>query len=214
MQANRSSDNLEKKTRWGLLGAIVGAVAASICCVGPLVLLAIGIGGAWVSQLTILEPYRPIFIGFTLLLLGYTFYRVYRKPAVEECEDGSYCANPNSDRINKITLWVVTILVLGLMAFPYVVPVNSQASAVSVPIKTAKAILEVEGMTCNGCVLTVNGSLKKIPGVVDTRVTLKPPRAIVEYDPTQVLPEVFVSATTRAGYPSRIITIEGAPNGK
>jgi hypothetical protein len=60
-----------------LVGSILAAFGASICCVGPLVLLALGISGAWISSLTALEPYRPIFMGLTLLFLGFAFYRLY-----------------------------------------------------------------------------------------------------------------------------------------
>jgi copper chaperone CopZ len=58
-----------------LISGIFSAMGASICCVGPLVLLALGVGGAWIGSLTALEPYRPIFIGLTLLFLGFAFYR-------------------------------------------------------------------------------------------------------------------------------------------
>jgi len=205
--STQSIDNTEKKTKWGLAGAIVGAVAASVCCVVPLVLLALGISGAWVSSLTVLQPYRPIFIIVTLLFLGYAFYRVYRKPKEEDCEPGSYCANPKSDRINKIALWTVTLLVIGLLVFPYLVPMTSQASTatpVTTPVKTEKVVLSVQGMTCNGCVLTVTKSLKKVDGVTDAMVTLEPPIAVVKYDPTEVSVEQLIETTTNAGYPSKV----------
>lgn len=63
-----------------LIGGVLAAVAASLCCVGPLVLLTLGMGGAWVSNLTALEPYRPIFIGVTLLFLGLAFRKLYLVP--------------------------------------------------------------------------------------------------------------------------------------
>ena len=44
-----------------LVAAILAAIGASVCCVGPLVLLALGIGGAWIGNLAALEPYRPAF---------------------------------------------------------------------------------------------------------------------------------------------------------
>ena len=213
--SSQLSNTPEKKTRVGLLSAVIGAVAASICCVGPLVLLALGVGGAWVSSLTVLEPYRPFLILITLSFLGYAFYRVYRKSEAEECEDGSYCANPKSDRINKISLWIVTVLVLGLIAFPYVVPTGTAASSSrqtsqpQQPVPTKQVVLKVDGMTCNGCVFTVNKSLKKLPGVLNASITLKPPRATVEYDPTKVTPEQMIRATTDAGYPASVLETEG-----
>src|SRR5881398_1114070 len=52
-----------------LVAGVLAAIGASVCCVVPLVLLALGIGGAWVGNLTAFEPYRPLFIGLTLLFL-------------------------------------------------------------------------------------------------------------------------------------------------
>ena len=48
-----------------LLAGVAAAIGASLCCVALLVLLSLGIGGAWIGNLTVLEPYRPIFVGVT-----------------------------------------------------------------------------------------------------------------------------------------------------
>ena len=48
-----------------LIAGVLAAIGASVCCVGPLVLLALGIGGSWVGSLTAMEPYRPFLIGLT-----------------------------------------------------------------------------------------------------------------------------------------------------
>jgi mercuric ion transport protein len=103
-----------------LVGSILAAIGASICCVGPLVLLALGISGAWISSLTALEPYRPIFIGLTLLFLGFAFYRLYLARPV--CTPGSTCANPRMLKRQRLTFWIVAVLVLGLIAIPWLAP--------------------------------------------------------------------------------------------
>jgi mercuric ion transport protein len=103
-----------------LIAGILTAIGASICCVGPLVLLALGVSGAWISSLTALEPYRPIFIGLTLLFLGFAFYRLYlRRPA---CSPKSACANPRTLKHQRLAFWIVAVLVLGLIAVPWVAP--------------------------------------------------------------------------------------------
>jgi mercuric ion transport protein len=103
-----------------LFAGIISAIGASICCVGPLVLLALGVSGAWIGSLTALEPYRPIFIGLTLLFLGFAFYRLYLvRPA---CSPESACANPRTLRRQRVAFWIVTVLVLGLIAAPWVAP--------------------------------------------------------------------------------------------
>jgi mercuric ion transport protein len=105
------------KQLWaGALAAIVG----SLCCVAPLVLLTLGISGAWISQLTALEPYRPIFIGATLIFLGLAFRRLYFVPA--RCAPEKSCANPHLQRRQRQIFWVVVAGFAALIAFPWYAP--------------------------------------------------------------------------------------------
>lgn len=110
-----------RKVRWVAAGGILGALAASTCCVLPLVLFSLGISGAWIGQLTALSPYQPIFIALTLLCLGYGYWLVYRKPK-PACEDGLACARPLPNRLVKTLLWLATVLVLIAFVWPYIVP--------------------------------------------------------------------------------------------
>ena len=115
-----NKSNAARSGRGFLIAGILSAIGASICCVGPLVLLALGVSGAWIGSLTVLEPYRPAFIGLTLLFLGLAFYRLYLvRPA---CSLESACANPRSLRHQRLAFWIVTILVLGLIAVPWFAP--------------------------------------------------------------------------------------------
>lgn len=110
-----------RKARWIAAGGILGALAASTCCILPLVLFSLGISGAWIGQLTALSPYQPIFIALTVLCLGYGYWLVYQKPK-QACEDGMACARPLPNRLVKTLLWLATILVLVAFAWPYIVP--------------------------------------------------------------------------------------------
>lgn len=99
--------------RNGLLatGAVVGAILASACCVVPLLLVTLGISGAWISNLTALEPYKLYVAAVTLGVIGLGFWRVYFRPK-PACGDGSYCARPQSARITKTALWVGSAITL------------------------------------------------------------------------------------------------------
>jgi len=103
------------------LGGILGAIAASSCCVLPVVLFALGISGAWISNLTALAPYQPYFVVVTLTCLVSGFVMVYGKPKAA-CLPGSSCAKPASDRSVKLSLWTATVIIVAALAFPYVAP--------------------------------------------------------------------------------------------
>lgn len=101
----------------GLLatGGLIGALLASTCCIVPLALVMLGVGGAWVGNLTALAPYQWLFLIFAAGCLGAGFWHVYFKPKAE-CVEGSYCAKPRSDLLVKIVLWVGTLLVITAIA--------------------------------------------------------------------------------------------------
>ena len=103
-------------------GSLLAGLAASSCCIVPLVLFSLGVSGAWIGNLTALEPYQPFFTAIAVGCLGYGFYLVYRKPKAL-CADGSYCASPRSNRVAKIGLWTATVLVAIAVGFPRVLPV-------------------------------------------------------------------------------------------
>jgi mercuric ion transport protein len=102
-------------------GGILGAIAASTCCIIPLVLFSLGISGAWIGQLTALSAYQPIFITITLGFLGYGYWLVYRKPKIA-CAEGEACARPLPNVIVKSGLWFATALILLAFTWPYLVP--------------------------------------------------------------------------------------------
>ena len=103
-----------------LLVGVLAGVGASVCCVGPLVLLALGISGAWIGSLTALEPFRPFFIGLTLLFLGAAFRKLYLVP--QACSSGTSCAEPRVLKRQRLIFWIVAALLLGLLMVPVVVP--------------------------------------------------------------------------------------------
>ena len=92
------------------IGGLAGALLASTCCVAPLVLLTLGISGAWIGNLTALAPYQGYFTVGTLMMLVAGFWIVYWKPR-KACAEGTYCASSASDRIIKIALWAATVVI-------------------------------------------------------------------------------------------------------
>ena len=111
-----ANSSLEKAT---LVGGALAAIVASACCLGPFVLVTVGISGAWISNLAAFEPYRPYAIGVALVCMALAYRRIYSAPAPEACEPGTLCAVPQTRRIYKVMFWVVSAMVLIALVFPY-----------------------------------------------------------------------------------------------
>jgi len=98
----------------------IAALLASTCCLGPLVLVTLGLSGAWIGRLTAFEPYRPIFLGVALVAMAFAYHRIFR--ADPACAPGEVCTMPQVKTTYKVLFWTVTTLVLVALAFPYAMP--------------------------------------------------------------------------------------------
>lgn len=116
-------ESMDNRKNWLAGFGIVGAILASSCCILPLVFLMLGVSGAWIGNLTALEPNKDYFAVITLIFIGLGFWHVYFKPK-KECEEG-YCATPKSDRVIKTILWVSTVLVLLALTVDFWAPILS-----------------------------------------------------------------------------------------
>ncbi len=105
---------------WLGVGAFMAAIGASACCVGPFLLLSLGIGGAWMSTLTGLEPARPFFIILTLVFMALGYRKLYLTP--RRCEAGESCAITGIQRRQRLAFWLGSAFILILLAFPWVAP--------------------------------------------------------------------------------------------
>jgi mercuric ion transport protein len=119
--ALNQTDPDSRKARMIAAGGILGAVAASTCCIVPLILFSLGVSGAWIGNLTALEPYKPIFIAITLGFLGYGYWMVYFKP--KACAEGETCARPLPNRLVKSALWGSTFLIVIALFWNWIAPV-------------------------------------------------------------------------------------------
>ena len=111
----------KKELRWLGISTALAAIAASVCCVGPLLLLSLGIGGAWMSTLTSMESVRPFFILLTLVFIGLGYRKLYVLP--ESCETGIACALPEEKHKQRMIFWTGSALVFLLLAFPWYAPI-------------------------------------------------------------------------------------------
>lgn len=112
---------MSKKITLPLIGGFLAAIATSLCCVAPLVLLLFGLSGAWVSNLTALEPYRPIFIVMACIMLVIAYFQLYNATNEPCCDENKICAKPAAQDLYKNLFWGVVVVAITAIASPYLI---------------------------------------------------------------------------------------------
>ena len=201
------SKTLQKAT---LGGSLLAAITASLCCIGPLVAVALGAGGFAASA--VFEKWRPVFLGVTFALLALAWYLTYRKPKAD-CAEGAACATKPVSKWNKMVLWFATGVVFLMAAFPSLSSAILRASQTSAPVAGSppaiaqsassdlqRVIIPVEGMTCATCEIAVHRALKQVQGVENAQVSAATSTATVDYEPAKTDPGQLVEAINTTGY--------------
>lgn len=204
------SKALQKTT---LGGSILAAVTASLCCIGPLVAVALGAGGFAASA--VFEKWRPVFLGVTFALIALAWYFTYRKPKAV-CEEGSICATKPVSKLNKVVLWFATGVVLVTAAFPSLSSAILRGTQSNAPIAVTdanSAVLKVKipSMDCAACALNIQTILKKQAGVQQAQVNFDTKEAAVQYDATKITPEKIITAIDQTGFKAEPITKKDKP---
>ena len=118
MSAESVENSRERTGSGALFVGDLAAILASTCCLGPLLLVSLGVSGAWIGNLTRLEPYRPYFIAGALVALFFAGRQIFRPAGA--CQQGEVCAVPRTRHVYRIIFGVVSALVLIALVFPYV----------------------------------------------------------------------------------------------
>ena len=100
-----------------MAAGLAAALGASACCVLPLALVSVGLGGAWIAQLRALERFAPIFMGIAIAAFAFAFYRLYLRPA--PCAPETACAPPATRRRQRVAFWTTLVAAKLLILFPF-----------------------------------------------------------------------------------------------
>jgi len=188
-----------KKTTLTSVGGITAAVIASLCCIGPVVVMFLGVGS--IAAFSVFEAYRPHLIGVTVALIGLAFYLTYRKREVK-CEDGT-CKVESGSKWAKTGIWGATIVAVLVIGFPHL-GFAPQTTANQTVDSTAIVTLNISGMDCKACAAGLEGSLANVKGVRKARVDFQGGKATIEYDGKVIKPSMFVDRVNESGFNATI----------
>ncbi len=190
---------LERPTtrRVSIASAIVAALAASSCCIGPLILALLGGGGA--GAFTFLAGYRyPILFGVAALL-GLGFYMTYRSPrSVDACG----CANPRAQRRARVALWLAAAFTIVLAAAPSLLSKAFARTDVSNGDErnAKRVVIDVRGIDCEACAAPLRRALSRKGGLRALTLNIPEQRIAVTYEPVPGRLQAYVAALNELGY--------------
>lgn len=173
--------------------SIFTAVGASLCCIVPLLSVAVGFSGA-MSMFQWAEPLRIPFAVLTIALLTFAWYREVKQPC--PCE-------PSQRRRRRFVLFGSTIFALAILSFPYFTSLPAQQpTTIATPTNTKfKTIrLQITGMTCQSCVGHIKQVLNKEIGIIEYEVTYSPPETKISFDPQKTNTPKIQKAIKSTGY--------------
>ena len=193
------------------LASILAAGLASLCCIGPPVAVGLVGMGSFAAAASF-EELRPYLLGLTALLLVGAFYLSYRKTTETECADGSCAVSPVKKRKQRALLWISTIAVVALAAFPYysgelwssVTSPTAMVFAAGEVEGMASTVFAVEGMTCAACAAGMK-PLEREEGVTSAEVYYEKARARVRFDPAKTSVEKLIAAIAEMGYSAMLM---------
>lgn len=193
------NNNLKTKTA---SASILAAVAASLCCITPVLAFLGGIGGI-AATFSWLEPFRPFLIGITVLVLGFAWYQQLKPSKAEidcDCEDDK---RKTKFIHSKKFLGIVTVVALAMLTFPsysHIFYPDTTSSGIAVSNNVNLVEFEINGMTCTGCEQHVNYEVNQLPGIIETQISYEGANAFVKFDDALVSEEKITEAINSTGY--------------
>ena len=190
------------KTEKKLIGAgLLTAIAASLCCITPVLALVAGTSGL-ASTFSWLEPARPYFIGLTIFVLWFAWYQKLKPKKQIDCN----CETEEKPKFiqSKMFLGIVTAFAIVMLAFPYYAHIfypKTEKQVIVVDKSNVQTVeFSISGMTCASCEEHVNHEVNKLSGIIKSNVSYENGNAIVEFDNSKTNIADIEKAINGTGY--------------
>ena len=179
---------------------VFSAIAASVCCIVPVVALVAG-SGAMASSFSWIAPARPYMICLTVALLGFAWYQKLKKPQViDDCG----CDKKPLFFQSRMFLLSVTLFAALVIAFPFYAKAffpKKEKTSVTVEKSNIQTVeLNIKGMGCEACEQEIDHEVNKLPGIVRSTVSYKNKKAVIQFDISKTTLKDITDAVNATGY--------------
>ena len=177
------------------------AIAASLCCITPVLALIAG-SGSIASSFSWLDPARPYLIGFTIAVLGFAWFQKLKPEQADDCG----CVIDEKPKFfqSKTFLLIITLFAALMIAFPSYAkiffPKNEKASIIVEKSKLLTVELSLKGMSCEACEAEINHEITKLPGIIQSTVSYQNKNAIILFDSSKTTIKNIADAVNETGY--------------
>ena len=189
-----------KNSKGAVATGIIAAIAASSCCIPPVIAAIAGVGGA-AGSLSWMEPLRPYLIGLAVVAIGYAWYNHYKPKKEDDC--GCDIEKPKWYQ-TKGFLVGMTLFAAISITFPYYSDIffsdNKKEVIVADNSNVQKINVKIEGMTCDACQNHINYSVNELAGIISITTSYVNGSAVVEFDNTQTDRLEIEKAVNGTGY--------------
>ncbi|MBI1869935.1 MAG: heavy-metal-associated domain-containing protein [Chlamydiae bacterium] len=171
----------------------LSALTASVCCLGPLVMILLGLGGLGIGS--ILGRYHWFFITAAAGLLALAWAKYFKEKKScesEQCEMGR-------KRMTRNILILASAVVLTFAGF------NIYTYARGKPVRNlsqadTRVSIPVKGMSCFTCEIAIQQAVKKLPGIRNVKASASDGIVLVSYDTEKTSLDEVINAINETGY--------------
>ncbi|MDA1069723.1 MAG: mercuric transporter MerT family protein [Verrucomicrobia bacterium] len=193
------NNQTERKGKWLVGGGLGAAFIASLCCIGPAVFIALGLGSF--AAAGIFESLRPWFALVAVLALGFAWWQALRKKA---CADGS-CEIPAKSRKSQIVfLSLVSLLAMGFLAYPSIANLILKTGGdtqTAMGPNSSELVVAIPSMDCAACAVGIQRALNKVEGIDSAQISYENKKAVVVYNSQKVTQATIFEAIRETGFP-------------
>ncbi len=180
---------------------LLSAIAASLCCITPVLALIAGSSGI-AASFSWIEPARPYLITVAIAALGFAWYQKLKPQPPDECG----CAADEKPKFiqTKTFLSIVTIFATIMIAFPYYskifFPQNEKQVVIVDKTNIQTAEFKITGMSCSSCEEEVKHEVYKLNGIMQADISYEKANAEIQFDNTKTNITEIKNAINSTGY--------------